>query len=163
MKFYFLILAIYYLTNIQGQDSTAYKSTYIDSIGWIEPIFRPHYPARDGSITSVCVKALNKNYSSCIYFYEETQAVKAKGKENSEQEKIGKWLYFYEDGKRCGIAHFSKNGDKKGLWKYYQTTGRLGKMIQIKNKKIGMLHQKGKPRSEVPLTGILEPLSILFQ
>ena len=79
--------------------------------------------------------------------------------QNLEAKKIGKWAYFYENGIRCGTAWFSKEGNKKGTWKYYKLDGSLDKVIQIKKEQFGVLHQKGKAKSEVPLYKIIEPLS----
>lgn len=167
MRLLLLLLGVLYFNTTQGQDSTAYQ-TQETHPSWLDSTFftksNAHSPAREGYVASVCVSLLSKkNCSSCIYFYTPSQNIKAKGKQDSTAQKIGKWSYFYENGKRCGIAHFSSTGKKKGVWKYYKIDGSIDRIIYIKNEEFGMLFQKGKLKSKVPMVRIMEPFSIESQ
>ncbi len=153
MKYIFLLLSILCSEKLIAQDSTDYESNKLGP--FVKNI--PHSASPELQISGVCVD--KKKYSSCAYFYTPSQEKKAEGKQNSDAKKIGKWTYFYENGTRCGTAWFSKEGNKKGIWKYYKLDGSFDKMIQIKKEQFGVLHQKGKAKLEVPLYKIMEPLS----
>jgi hypothetical protein len=161
MKFIFLISAILCSNILLGQDSTNYESNRVDSLFWMDSPFVIHRSNPRRIMSNICARTSGNSHSSCIYFYTPSEKIKAKGKRNLQDNKIGKWTYFYENGKRCGTAYFSKKGNKKGVWKYYKINGSLDKVIQVKKDEFGILHQQGKlGQVEVPIYKVMEPLSL---
>ena len=141
MKLLFLLLALFLSNLIFGQDkdTTSLTVTCTQAKGKI-----------------VCKHLTGSKFSSCEYFYPDPSAeLKAKGRKNLSHQKIGKWTYYHQNGKQSGIAFFTKNGEKKGTWKYYNSmSGRVCEVIQIKKGKFGLMKPSNK---SISLENIVEP------
>ena len=92
-----------------------------------------------------------------IYYPEYQHAIKAKGKQNSNDQKIGKWTYYHANGKRAGIAFFNKAGQKTGKWKYFSPYGKLEKIILIKKDEEAIQILKGISKTTIQFNEVQEP------
>lgn len=150
----FLFLSLIFFSNFivgQHEEKNVEDSVFVK--------FYPHIGQPDLKFSYVCIEATKQKLGSASYFYTEPKiSLKATGKIGLENQKVGKWRYFYKNGNLLGIAHFSKQGNKIGKWKYYKLSGELKKVITIKNDTLGI--QKAGLKTKVLLKEIKEPIEL---
>ncbi len=69
-----------------------------------------------------------KEVVSC--WYDDNSQLVSTGNKNANDQPIGLWYYFFENGEKQAEGNYNSQGNKKGLWKYYNDSGYL---INIEN------------------------------
>ena len=93
-----------------------YRLSFIDSDG--KPTFKSYYMTgelkAEGFYKSKKYKLFDGEFTS---YY--TNGSKSSFGHFSEDKKIEKWLYWYEDGSQMNITHYNLEGEKHGLYKWW--------------------------------------------
>ena len=112
---------------------------YYHTIGKEVGVFK-YYSALSSNHPTI-IKTFNKISSIAdVNYYSENGILMSEGQMN-EKNRIGKWLYYYPEGKSLMVEENYINGLLDGVFKSYYKNG---KITEILNYKSGLLHGNSK-------------------
>ncbi len=85
-------------------------------------------------------------YKETVFcWYDDYSRLESIGNKNSNDQPVGRWYHYFNNGVMQASGEYDNQGNKKGIWKYYNESGYL---TTIENYETGLRErftQQGKP------------------